>query len=132
VSLALRIFTLALLLGWQAMASGLGGLAHYCPKQAGARTLCKCPHAERKTQHGSHDQPTLWKDCCDALGQPIPAPAVADRSNHTVPPALPPAPPPSWLMPTAPEGGLRAAFSLWDSPHSQGPPVFLRIRSLLI
>jgi hypothetical protein len=42
VSLALRILTLALLLGWQAVASGVG-LAHDCPKLASKGTACKCP-----------------------------------------------------------------------------------------
>jgi hypothetical protein len=132
VSLALRIFTLALLLGWQAVATGLGGFAHFCPKQAGAGTLCQCPHGEKKAEQGSHDQPALWKDCCDALGQEQAAPALADSSSHTSPLAAPAASPPMWLPSKAPEGGPRVSLALWDTPQAQGPPVFLRTLSLLI
>jgi hypothetical protein len=131
VSLALRIFTLALLLGWQAVASGVG-LAHYCPKQAATGTACTCPHGQKKAEKAPHDGTTLRKDCCDALDRDIPAPAFVDVSSHASPVALPSAPPPMWLAFKAPEGGARLSFALWDTPHAQGPPVFLRIRSLLI
>ncbi len=132
MSLALRIFTLALLLGWQAVATGLGGLAHFCPKQAETRTACECPHGEKKAEQAAHDQTTLRMDCCDAPGQELPAPALAGFSSHTSPLAVPPALPPMWLTRRAPEGGLHVSLALWDTPHAQGPPVFLRIRSLLI
>jgi hypothetical protein len=131
VSLALRIFTLALLLGWQAIASGVG-LAHYCPKQAATSTTCKCPHKEKKVEKAPHDETTLRKDCCDALDRAPLAPAIVDVSSHTSPLAAPPAPPPMGLPFKAPEGGDRPSLTLWDAPHAQGPPVFLRIRSLLI
>ncbi|WNG52127.1 hypothetical protein F0U60_54500 [Archangium minus] len=131
MSLALRIFTLALLLGWQAAASGVG-LAHFCPKKAATRTACDCPHDGKKAEKVSHDETALRKDCCDALERDIPAPAVVDVSSHASPVAVPPAPPPLRLSFSAPEGGERRSFALWDTPHAQGPPVFLRVRSLLI
>ncbi len=131
MSLALRILTLALLLGWQAVASGVG-LAHYCPKLASKGTACKCPHEEKEAQQASHDEPSVRKDCCDALDRDLPDPAFVDSSGHGSPLALPPASPPSWLALKAPEERGRLALALWDSPHAQGPPVFLRIRSLLI
>ncbi|MCY1077860.1 hypothetical protein [Archangium lansingense] len=130
MSLALRIFTLALLLGWQ-VASGVG-LAHFCPKQAATGTACKCPHEEKKAETSSHDGTTLRKDCCDALDRELLGPALVDVSSHASPLAVPPASLPVWLAFKAPEGGGRLSFALWDTPHAQGPPVFLRIRSLLI
>lgn len=132
MSLALRIFTLALLLGWQAVASGVG-LAHFCPKQAAKGTACTCPHDGKKAEKASHaDGTTLRKDCCDALERDVPAPALVDVSSHAAPLAVPPAPPPMWHTVTTPESGGRLSLALWDTPHAQGPPVFLRIRSLLI
>lgn len=96
MSLALRMFTLALLLGWQAVASG------------------------------------VRKDCCDALERQMPAPALVDASIHGAPLAVPPASPPQGHAFKAPEGGSRLSLARWDAPHAQGPPVFLRIRSLLL
>ena len=131
MSLALRIFTLALILGWQAVASGVG-LAHFCPKQAATSTACKCPHDEKKAEKASHGEKTVRKDCCDALERDVPAPVLVDSSSHASALATPPALPPMWLALKAPEGGGRLSLALWDTPHAQGPPVFLRIRSLLI
>ncbi|QRN94356.1 hypothetical protein JRI60_35215 [Archangium violaceum] len=130
MSLALRIFTLALLLGWQAVASGVG-LPHFCPKQARTSTACQCPHEEKKAEKASHDETALRKDCCDALERDIPAPALVDASGHASPLAVPPASP-VWLTSKAPESGGRLSLALWDTPQAQGPPVFLRLRSLLI
>jgi hypothetical protein len=131
VPLALRIFTLALLLGWQAVASGVG-LAHFCPKQATATSACACPHGEKKAQKASYDGETWRKDCCDALDRDIPAPALVDVSSHAASLAVPPTSTPVWLNLEAPQGGSQLSLALWDTPHAQGPPVFLRIRSLLI
>lgn len=131
MSLALRIFTLALLFGWQATASGMS-LAHYCPKQASTGTACKCPHEQKEAQQASYDETKVRKDCCDALDRDLPAPAFVDVSGHAFPLALPPAPPPMWRTFTAPEAGGHLSLARWDTPQAQGPPVFLRIRSLLI
>ncbi|WP_375769224.1 hypothetical protein NR798_47405 [Archangium gephyra] len=131
MALALRIFTLALLLGWQAVASGVG-LAHYCPKQAATTRNCHCPHEEKEARNASPDEAMVRKDCCDALDRDLPAPALVDVSSHAASLAIPPAPPPMGLLFKAPEGGSRLSLALWDMPQAQGPPVFLRIRTLLI
>lgn len=131
MSLVLRIFTLALLLGWQAVASGVG-LAHDCPKQASTGTACKCPHEVKKAENASPAGPLVRKDCCDALDRDVPAPALVEASGHAFAFALPPASPPRWLALKAPEESGRLSLALRDSPPAQGPPVFLRIRSLLI
>lgn len=129
--LALRIFTLALLLGWQAVASGVG-LAHFCPKQAATTTTCHCPHGEKKAEKASYDGVTVRKHCCDALERQMPAPVLVDASSPGAPLAVPPASPPQGHAFKAPEGGSRLSLARWDTPLAQGPPVFLRIRSLLL
>jgi hypothetical protein len=129
VSLALRIFTLALLLGWQAVAVGASG-AHFCQKQAESRSdECRCPHGELlKDVKASHGQPELRMDCCDEPGWERPPPTFADLSSHSLPAA--PAPASPVIRPS--ELGRLPSFALWETPRAQGPPVFLRIRTLLI
>ncbi|QRK14271.1 hypothetical protein JQX13_23295 [Archangium violaceum] len=90
----------------------------------------RCPaHVAEKAPH---DGTTLRKDCCDALERDVPAPALVDVSNQASPLAVPPAPPPMWHPVTAPASGGYLSLARWDTPHAQGPPVFLRIRSMLI
>lgn len=135
MSLALRILTLALLFGWQAVAIGASGPAHFCPKQAEARsTDCHCPHGAVKAQTASHDEATLSMDCCDEPGWELSAPpsALADSSSHSSLLAVSPAPLPAWCLPRPAEDRRLVSLALWDTPHAQGPPVFLRTRSLLI
>jgi hypothetical protein len=55
-----------------------------------------------------------------------------DVSGHAASLAVPPAQTPVWLPSKPPEGDGHLSLALWDTPHAQGPPVFLRIRSLLI
>ncbi len=133
MSQALRIFTLALLFCWQAVAVGASGPAHFCPRQVETRaTECHCPHGAEKARKASHGEATLRMDCCDEPGWELPASALADISTHSALLAAPPAPPPAWLAPKPPEGGRLLSLALWETPHAQGPPVFLRIRSLLL
>lgn len=129
VSLALRIFTLALLLGWQAVAVGASG-AHFCQKQVESRSdECRCPHGEAKASHG---EPELRMDCCDEPGWELPPPTFADLSSHSLVAASPQAPAPAWAAIRPPEAGRLPSFALWETPRAQGPPVFLRIRTLLL
>ena len=131
MSLALRIFTLALVLGWQAVAVGTLGPAHFCQRQLETRaTECHCPHASEDTE--PHEEPELRSDCCDEPGWQLPAPSFADVSSHSVLPGVPPGQVPAWAMLRPPGAALRRSLALWDTPHAQGPPVFLRVRSLLI
>lgn len=130
-----RLLALALLIGWQVVASGVAGLGHYCERQVqtGA-SKCRCSHGEALAKGGdSHGGPMLVSDCCDEPHWELPAPTEAGLSSHgtfvVAPPALPLA---AWLPVRAPEHGPQLSLSLWDVPHSQGPPVFLRIRTLLI
>lgn len=132
VSLALRIFTLALLFAWQAVAIGASGPAHFCQRQVETHAAeCHCPHGEAKAA-ASHDETALRADCCDEPGWELPAPVMADVSNGSVLLAVPPAPVPTRLVFQPVEGGRILSLARWDTPHAQGPPVFLRIRSLLI
>ncbi len=134
MSLALRIFTLALLFGWQAVAVGASGPAHFCQKQAEKRAAeCHCPHGEVKSARTvSRGEPTLRMDCCEEPGWELLEPALADVSSHSALPVAAPAPLPSWLTPQLTEGGRFPRLARWDTPRAQGPPVYLRTRSLLI
>ncbi|NVJ22232.1 hypothetical protein HUW62_13490 [Myxococcus sp. AM011] len=126
-----RLLTLVLLLGWQVAASGVAGLGHYCEKQVQTRaSKCRC-HEHAKAD--SHGQPTLKWDCCEEPHWDLPAPLEGSVSSATVFVAPPVAVPPvAWLPLKAPERGPRRSLSPWDMPPSQGPPVFLRIRTLLL
>lgn len=133
MSLALRLFTLAMLLGWQAIASGVGNLGHFCHKQVETRASeCHCPHGELLAEQDAPGQATLRMDCCEAPHWELPVPVLADASHSASLIAAPPSPPPTGFT-------LRAAGSRylpprvpWETPRGQGPPVFLRTRSLLI
>jgi hypothetical protein len=133
VSLALRIFTLALLLGWQAVAVGASGSAHVCQRQIERHSdHCKCPHGELKAAHAPDASPVLRSDCCDEPGWELPAPTFADLSGHSALFALQPALLPTWLSVRPPQTGAVHSFTVRDRPLAQGPPVFLRIRTLLL
>jgi hypothetical protein len=133
VSLVLRLFTLALLLGWQAIASGVGNLGHFCHKQVETRAReCHCPHGKMLAERDAPGQATLRMDCCEAPHWELPEAVLADAS-HPVPfPAAPPALPPMGVLFRAPERHHLPVVVSWDTPRGQGPPVFLRTRSLLI
>lgn len=129
-----RLLTLALLLGWQVVASGVAGLGHYCERQVQRRSSkCECPHTEAHAADDSQGRPAFQGDCCDEPHWNLPAPTEASLSSFSpflsAPPALPPA---AWFHAKAPEYGPQWSLALWEVPHSQGPPVFLRIRTLLI
>ncbi|AGC41474.1 hypothetical protein MYSTI_00115 [Myxococcus stipitatus DSM 14675] len=129
-----RLLTLALLLGWQVVASGVAGLGHYCERQVQRRSSkCECPHTEAHAADDARSQPAFQSDCCDEPHWDLPAPTEASLSSYSpflaAPPALPPA---AWLHAQAPAYGPQRSLALWDVPHAQGPPVFLRIRTLLI
>jgi hypothetical protein len=133
VSLALRIFTLALVLGWQAVAVGALGPAHFCQRQVETRaTECHCPHGAAKADTAPHDEPVLRMDCCDEPGWELPAPSFADVSSHSSLPGVLPAQVPAGSTLRPAEGARLLSLALWDTPQAQGPPVFLRVRSLLI
>lgn len=132
MSLALRTFTLALLFAWQAASAGASGPAHFCPRQVQTRSsTCHCPHGLEKAA-ASRAETTLRMDCCDEPGWKLPALVVADVSSDFPPLAVSPTPLPVWLALRSIQGGPLLTLARWDTPHAQGPPVFLRIRSLLI
>ncbi len=133
VSLALRLFTLVLLLGWQALASGVGNLGHFCHKQVETRASeCHCPHAAMLAEQDPDGQATLRMDCCEAPHWELPAAVLADASHPVPLLAAPPALPSTAVTVRAPERRHVPAPIAWDTPRGQGPPVFLRTRSLLI
>lgn len=133
MSWVLRIFTLALLLGWQALASGVGNLGHFCHKQVETRASeCHCPHDEMLAERTPDGQATLRMDCCEAPHWELPASILADASHSPPLLAAPPALPPTRDTVRVPERRPLPVPVPWDTPLGQGPPVFLRLRTLLI
>ncbi|WP_426752668.1 hypothetical protein [Myxococcus sp. Y35] len=129
-----RILALALLLLWQAVASGAAGLGHYCEKQVQTRSsVCKCPHGAIHSEAAARGEPVLHAHCCDAPHWDLPAPTEAGSASHapliSAPHVLVPA---AWLPGPPVANTPRSAFARRDAPQGQGPPVFLRIRTLLI
>ncbi|GHG75527.1 hypothetical protein [Comamonas sp. JC664] len=129
-----RILALALLLLWQTVASGAAGLGHYCEKQVQRKSsVCKCPHGAVHSEAAARGEPVLHAHCCDAPHWDLPAPTEAGSASHAplihAPHTLVPA---VWLpSPPAPPRPL-PAFARWEVPQGQGPPVYLRVRTLLI
>ncbi|GEN13442.1 hypothetical protein SAMN05443572_11729 [Myxococcus fulvus] len=132
-----RILTLVLLVGWQVLASGVAGLGHYCEKQVATRaTKCRCHEHEKEGGHkasSSPDGPALSWNCCEEPHWDLPAPTEAGGSSGApfvvAPPVLLPV---AWVSPRPPEWVPQRSLSWWQVPPAQGPPVFLRVRTLLI
>lgn len=129
-----RLLALALLLLWQAVASGAGGLGHYCEKQVQSQaTRCKCPHGAVHSEAADQGLPVLHAHCCDAPHWDLPAPTEAGSASHApfiqAPTLLVPA---AWLASPPLLSGPQPSLARRDAPQGQGPPVFLRIRTLLI
>jgi hypothetical protein len=126
--LGVRSLGLALVLGWQVLAGGVGSLLHTCsmsPEMAVAG--CKCRHAERPA--GDVDQ-LRRADCCkDELVRAEIAPALRDSARELDTLSVPALPAPAHVDASA----LPSQVLAWrTSPPGQGAPVFLKIRTLLI
>ncbi|QDE98104.1 hypothetical protein [Myxococcus xanthus] len=129
-----RLLALALLLLWQAVASGAGGLGHSCEKQVHSRaSKCECPHGAVHSEAADEGLPVLHADCCDAPHWDLPAPTEAGSASYApfiqAPTVLVPA---AWLPNPPFLSGPRPSLARRDAPQGQGLPVFLRIRTLLI
>jgi len=129
-----RLLALSLLLLWQTVASGAAGLAHYCEKQVQTQsTFCKCPHGGVDSEAAARGEPVLHAHCCDAPHWNLPSPTEAGTASHApvvhAPLTLVPA---AWLPGPPVADRPPPSFARREVPQGQGPPVFLRIRTLLI
>ena len=121
---------LALVLGWHVLAGGIGSLLHTCSMSAESTvTVCKCRHAKRVA--GDADQ-LRRADCCkEELVRAEATPAVREPSRAvgtSFTPALP-----THAFAAVDATALPSQGLAWrTSAPSQGPPVFLKIRTLLI
>jgi hypothetical protein len=123
-----RVLSMLFLLGAQAL--GGVGMLRICRMQAAetSRPTCHCPH---QVSQGEHDAGTrLVADCCDSLAKKSVPPAVVSPPRTTPMPALAVAAP-QWVSGPAEEGALSELY-LPDLHPAQGPPLFLRIQTLLI
>jgi hypothetical protein len=126
---ALRATLLMLVAAWSAAAGGLAGALHIC-QMAEARTACVCSHAPESQQ--AEENRLRRAGCCElqvSFAAAVPALSESGRlAGMLAAPALAPAfasqlPPPLAQAPRAFYG---------PAPPSSGPPVFLKVRSLLI
>jgi hypothetical protein len=123
----LRALGLVVFVATQAVAGGVTGAVHLCratPKQH----ACRCQHAKQQT-----DDTTAVRrlDCCEtrAVEAKSVTAAAADFRTQASHVAAPPAQPVAFLALAAPAPRAPAAWTV--SPPSQGPPLFLKLRSLL-
>ncbi len=128
-----RTLSILLVVGWQAAGGGMFGMLHQCRMAAEAHAEareCYCPHKKAQQQE-QHTGATLKVDCCDAHELLDASPAVAvDTQRTNLLPALA-VEPPSWSLAPADESALTELY-LRDVHFAQGPPLFLKIRTLLI
>jgi hypothetical protein len=123
-----RVLSMLLLLG--AQAAGGVGMLRVCRMEAveAPRRNCHCPH---QLKQGPQEAGTrLVADCCDSLAKKAVPPAVVSPPRTTPAPALAVAAP-QWTSAPAEEGALSELY-LKDLHPSQGPPIFLRVQTLLI
>lgn len=128
--LPLRTLGMTLLLGWHVMAGGVGNLLHTCRMAAEVQaSSCRCPHQQKKDD-GS-DQLRRADCCSEELVRADNRPAVREGARALeffaapVPPAL--------SVALVDETSLPAQVLAWRTgPPSQGPPLFLKVRTLLI
>ena len=127
----LRAFGLTLFLGWHFVAGGVGSLLHTCRMAAAMSSTASCKCAHDKHARDGADQ-LLRSDCCSQeLVRADLKPALREsvRSVEGTPfLAVLPSPTPGEAT-DVPSLQLRA---IRISAPSQGPPIFLKTRSILI
>jgi hypothetical protein len=124
-----RVLSVLLLLGAQAAGGSVFGMLRVCRMQAAlaTRSHCHCPHQLKK---GHRDAgPGLVADCCGTPAKKSLPPAVVSPPRTTPMPALAVAAP-QWTSAPADAGALSDLYQS-DVHPSQGPPLFLRIQTLL-
>ena len=125
----LRTTALLLIAAWSATAGGLAGALHVC-QMAEEPAECFCPHAEKKQAEGEQLERA---ECCDVHASfAASAPAITDGSRLASLLAAPAVVNASPLAPPAPDALTQSELQLREVPWSHGPPLFLKIRTLLI
>lgn len=121
--------TLLLLLAAAQAFAATGQLLHLCRMREEPRA-CHCPHKPAETSDASAPGATLeGAACCDRhVVEAAQAPVTFERQNLAV--FFVATPPPSPLEPPALASRLAAREQ--RTPPSHGPPLYLRVRSLLI
>ncbi|MGA9521703.1 MAG: hypothetical protein WBV82_09575 [Myxococcaceae bacterium] len=128
----LRSLSMLLLVGWQAVGGGLFGMLHECKMRAEAQAEareCYCPH--KKADPSDWTGATLEVDCCESHELLGGTPAAVVDSQRFISAVAAPVELAYWNLAPADEGAL-SALHLRDVQFAQGPPLFLKIRTLLI
>lgn len=126
-----RVLSLMAVLGWQLLA-GNGALFGACAGGSAMAMRADCPcaqkaRAERAQQKGMHFDRA---SCCTIERSPSQQAPVATASVHFASFEAPV--PPPVALPRPLRAGPALELALRDAPRAQGPPVFLKVRSLLI
>lgn len=122
----LRAYSFLALFAVQAVAGGVLGVVHLCSATK-AMERCACPHGKKA------DDPHSWRaiDCCDTQALRAVAPATPDSVRLDVPLVPQPALAPAWMVPQLDDAEARPAFAWNVAPPGQGPPIYLKVQSLL-
>lgn len=123
----LRALSLVVFVATQAVAGGLSSAVHLCSQET-KRDTCKCQHAQEQT---AELDAFRRLDCCKTstvTAQPLES-ATADFRLQATSIAAPVALPVPFLL-QAPEA-VPAPRAFQVSAPSQGPPIFLKVHSLL-
>ncbi len=121
----LRALSLVVFVATQALAGGLSSAVHLCSLET-KRDTCKCQHEQEKT---AELDAFRRLDCCKTstvTAQPLESATVDFRFQATSVAAPPVALPVPFLLqvPSAPR-------AVQVNEPLQGPPIFLKVRSLL-
>jgi hypothetical protein len=123
--------SMLLVVGFQAAGGGLFGMLHECKMRAEAQaeaSECHCPHKKSEQPYAGAE---LKIDCCEAHDLLDGSPAIAVETHRLGIALAEPVELAHWNLPPADEGAL-TALHLRDVQFAQGPPLFLKIRTLLI
>ena len=127
---SVRAIGLIAVLGWQALSGGADALLHVCRADTQKVMTCHCPKSHAVQKQATEQTSIRRADCCAT--ERIPS-DHSPRLAQQVRPDLVAAPVMPGVLPAlASDLDPARQIALRDVSPSQGPPVFLRIRTLLI
>lgn len=126
-----RVFSLVTVLGWQLLAGG-GAFLRTCVGGTAMAASRNCPCAQKMeaTHPGDKGARLDRASCCAIERSPAQQPQPMTASSHLAGFEVPP--PARLAVPRPSRPAPAIEVSLRDVPQGQGPPVFLKVRSLLL
>jgi hypothetical protein len=126
-----RTLGVTLVLGWHLLAGGVGNLLHTCRMMSEPTSAaCKCHKSQRAAQ--GTDQLRASDCCTERLVRAETPPAIRDSTRSPADDLFGPTLLPLTLAAIDETSFPTPAFAWHIAPPSHGPPVFLKIRTLLI